>query len=321
MLITTVPFGQADRAPLDALERAGLEYVINPLGRRLKPDELRELIRDFTLMVAGTEPITSEVLANAPHLRLIARVGIGLDNVDLGEARRRGIAVSYTPDAPSPAVAELTVGLILSLLRDIPGADRRMHQQVWQRSPGRRISHATIGVIGVGRIGTKLIRHLAGGFPGVTILANDIAPDHAFGAAYGVRWVEKDEIYRTADVVTLHVPLSKATRGLVGARELALMPPSSALINTSRGGIVDEGALAQALRTGRIHGAAVDVFEQEPYAGELTTIDRCVLTSHMGSMSADCRAQMEREAVEEVMRFAAGQALVSPVPESEYPET
>lgn len=320
VLITTVPFGQSDPAPINALTAAGLPYLINPLGRRLTPPELCEMIGDISLMVAGTEPITSQVMAAAPHLRLIARVGIGLDNVDLGEARRRGIAVSYTPDAPSPAVAELTIGLVLSLLRDIPNTDHRMHRGVWQRSQGRRISHSTIGIIGVGRIGRKVIRHLQGGFPGVRILAHDVAPDLAFGDTHGVTWVDKDTLLADADVVSLHVPLTRDTRYLIGQRELGVMRPTSVLINTSRGGIVDEVALAGALREGRLHGAAVDVFEQEPYAGELTAIDRCLLTSHMGSMSADCRAQMERESVDEVVRFAAGKPLRTPVPESEYPE-
>ena len=317
VLITTVPFG-VQRQPLDLLEADGVEYVINPIGRRLKEEELATLAANFGVLIAGTEPITARVMDAAPQLKLISRVGVGLDNVDLAAARARGITVSYTPEAPSPAVAELAVGLMLALLRDIPGADRVMRDGVWRRTMGRRLSHMTVGVIGVGRIGKRLIRHLCGGFQGVRILANDINPDRGFGSRYEVEWAEKDEIYRAADVISLHLPLTPQTRALVGAREISLMKPTAVLVNTSRGNMVHEQDLALALREGRIAGAAIDVFEREPYSGELATIDRCILTCHMGSMSEDCRARMELEATEEALRFLRGEPLLNVVPESEY---
>ena len=316
-LITTVPFG-VPRRPLDLLEADGIEYVINPVGRRLKEDELADMIGGFGVAIAGTEPITARVMDAAPHLRLISRVGVGLDSVDLPAARARGVAVSYTPEAPSPAVAELAVGLMLSLLRDIPGADRVMRDGVWRRTMGRRLSNMTVGVVGVGRIGRRVIRHLSGGFPGVKILANDIHPDFGFGTRYEVEWADKDEIYRSADIVTLHLPLTAQTRALITAREIDLMKPLALLVNTSRGNMINEQDLASALRAGRIGGAAIDVFEREPYSGELTTLDRCILTCHMGSMSEDCRARMELEATEEAVRFLRGEPLLNPVPDSEY---
>jgi D-3-phosphoglycerate dehydrogenase len=306
------------RRPLDLLAADGIDYVINPIGRRLKEEELAELAADFGVLIAGTEPITARVMDAAPNLKLISRVGVGLDNVDLAAARARGITVSYTPEAPSPAVAELAVGLMLALLRDIPGADRVMRDGVWRRTMGRRLSNMTVGVIGVGRIGKRVIRHLCGGFPGVRILANDLSPDRGFGSRYGVEWLDKNDIYRAADVVTFHLPLTPQTRTLVAARELALMKPTTVLVNTSRGNMVHEQDLALALREGRLAGAAIDVFEREPYAGELATIDRCILTCHMGSMSEDCRAHMELEATEEALRFLKGEPLTNVVPESEY---
>ena len=317
VLITTVPFG-VQRKPLDLLEADGIDYVINPIGRRLKEEELAELAADFGVLIAGTEPITARVMDAAPNLKLISRVGVGLDNVDLAAARARGITVSYTPEAPSPAVAELAVGLMLALLRDIPGADRVMRDGVWRRTMGRRLSSMTVGVIGVGRIGKRVVRHLCGGFPGVRILADDLSPDHGFGSRYGIEWASKQEIYAAADVITLHLPLTPQTRMLIGARELALMKPTTVLVNTSRGNMIHEQELAAALREGRIAGAAVDVFEREPYSGELATIDRCILTCHMGSMSEDCRANMELEATEEALRFLKGEPLINVVPDSEY---
>jgi D-3-phosphoglycerate dehydrogenase len=316
VLITTVPFGEVDRRPLDLLEAEGIDYVINPIGRRLRTEELADMIGDIDVLIAGTEPITAAVMDRANRLRLISRVGIGLDSVDLPAARERGILVSYTPDSPAPAVAEMTMGMILSLLRSLAQADRAMRGGVWHRIVGRRLSELTVGVIGVGRVGTRLIRHLQGFAP--RILANDLAPDHEFGVAHQVRWVEKETIYKEADIITLHLPLTPLTRNLITRRELDLMKPDAVFINTSRGGMVNEHDLAQALKQGRLAGAALDVFGQEPYSGELVTIENCLLTCHMGSMSRDCRAQMEVEATEEAIRFFKDEPLRLLVPEDEY---
>lgn len=318
VLITTVPFGQVNRHPLNLLEAAGIEYVINPIGRRLKEEELAEMIGGYGVLIAGTDPITAKVMDAAPHLRLISRVGIGLDSVDLLAARARGIHVAYTPDAPSPAVAELTVGMMLTLLRDISGADRNMRNGIWHRAMGRRLSELTVGVIGVGRIGKRVIRHLIGGFHGVRILADDTLPDVGFGQACGLQWADKETIYREADIITLHLPLTAKTRKLISAREIEQMKPTALLINTSRGNMIDERDLAAALRAGRLGGAAIDVFEHEPYSGELVTLDRCLLTCHMGSMSQDCRSRMELEATEEVLRFLRNEPLQRLVPDTEY---
>lgn len=318
ILITTVPFGEPEHHPIDLLQAAGAEFVINPIGRRLKEMELAELAAEFGILIAGTEPITARVMDAAPHLKLIARVGIGLDSVDLKAARERGISVTYTPDAPSPAVAEITIGLMFSLLRYIPAADRGIRNGVWKRFMGRRLDGLTVGVIGVGRIGRRVLRTLHGGFPNAHLLANDIDPDLDFGYECNVKWVDKETIYRESDIITLHLPRTPLTTKLITHREIELMKESALLINTSRGGMVDEQALANALRAGRIGGAAIDVFDNEPYSGDLATLDRCILTCHMGSMSADCRARMELEATEEVLRLLRNEPLLRPVPDHEY---
>ncbi|MFN8413196.1 MAG: NAD(P)-dependent oxidoreductase [Anaerolineales bacterium] len=318
VLITTVPFGEPDRTPLDLLEADGIEYVINPIGRRLKEEELIELIPSFGILIAGTEPITERVIASAPHLGLIARVGIGLDNVHLPTARNRGVQVTYTPDAPSTAVAELAVGQMLSLLRGLALTDRNMRNGIWHRTMGRRLSQVTVGLIGVGRVGKLVARHLSGGFPGVRILANDLSPDDEFAEAHNIRWAEKEEIYHEADIISLHLPLTPLTRKLITIKEISTMKKDVILINTSRGNMINEQDLAYALRAGIIKGAAIDVFEREPYTGELSTLENCLLTSHMGSMSQDCRARMEIEATQEAVRFLRKETLLGVVPESEY---
>jgi D-3-phosphoglycerate dehydrogenase len=226
--------------------------------------------------------------------------------------------VTYTPDAPAPAVAELTLGLILSLLRDIALADRMMHRGEWQRLVGRRVDESTIGVVGVGRVGSRVIRMVRGAFPSARILANDLEPDMELFSSARVEWVDKDVLYHESDVVTIHVPLTPVTSGMIGLPELQQMKPDAVLINTSRGGIVKEDDLAAALRKGIIGRAGVDVFENEPYDGPLSAIDGCVLTCHMGSMSLDCRRAMEAGAVEEAIRYFENKAPRTPVPEFEY---
>ena len=318
VLITTLPFGERDRRPLALLDAAGLDAVINPLGRKLQPGELDGLLDGFQALIAGTEQITAETFDKAADLKVIARVGIGLDSVDLVAARERGVAVAYTPDGPSTAVGELTIGLMIDLLRGVAVADRALRAGTWRRIMGRRLAESTVGVIGAGRIGKLVIRHLAGGFPGVRILANDLKPDSAFGAKHGVTWADKERIYREADVITLHVPLTGKTRGMIGEREIATMKPAVCLVNTARGGIIDEANLAAALDARRIAGAALDVFETEPYDGGLARRGNCLVTCHMGSMSEDCRARMETEAAEEVVRFFSGAPFQNPIPEEEY---
>ncbi|MCK5175826.1 MAG: phosphoglycerate dehydrogenase, partial [Planctomycetes bacterium] len=295
----------------------GVEFVINPKGRKLKESELPKIIKDCDIIIAGTEKYSREVLASADRLKLISRVGIGLDSIDLQAARDLGIIVSYTPDAPSPAVAELTIGLMFSLLRQIPLIDRKLRSGIWQRISGERLSNMVIGIIGTGRVGSRILKHLQGFHP-KRIFVNDIHPDHNLYEMYHAELVEKETIYEKADIITLHVPLTPLTQGLIGKKELDTMKPNTRLINTSRGGIIDENALYNALIDKRIAGAAIDVYENEPYTGNLIELRNNVLTCHMGSMTKDCRKNMEIQAAEEAIRFIRSEPLKNIVPESEY---
>jgi D-3-phosphoglycerate dehydrogenase len=317
VLVTTVPFASMDKSPLQLLEQSGVEYLINPIGRKLKEAELIEMVSDYDILIAGTESISERVMNAATKLKLISRVGVGLDGVDLLAAHKRNIKVSYTPEAPAPAVAELTIGLMLSLLRSIHVANAEMHRGVWHRHFGRRISEATIGVIGAGRIGSKVINHLLQ-LGCRNILVNDIQGNLNLPTSVSVDLTDKDEIYRKSDIITLHVPLTLGTKGIISANELSMLRQGAMIINTSRGGIVDENALANMLINGHLSGAAMDVFEQEPYEGPLSKIKNCLLTSHMGSMSIDCRSNMEKEATQEAIRFITGQPLKCLVPIGEY---
>jgi D-3-phosphoglycerate dehydrogenase len=317
VLVSTAPFGKINQLPLELLRSVDAEVVFNPLNRKLSSDELSELIPKFEVLIAGTENINSKVLSCAPNLKLISRVGIGLDGIDLQMTRQLGISVSYTPDAPAPAVAELTLGMMLTLLRHVPEASSDMKNGIWKRRFGRRIPEITIGILGVGRIGGRVLRRLAA-FGSPRVLVNDVQPRNDITDALKLEWVDKEQIFREADLISIHLPLNASTKNLVGKDQLGLMKDDAILINTARGGIVNELDLVNALTDGKFSGCGVDVFEEEPYYGPLKDFDRCLLTCHMGSMSVDCRAKMEIEATEEAIRYMRGEELKSLVPSSEY---
>ena len=316
-LITTVPFGDKNRLPLELLENAGIEYLINPLNKKLTEDELAEMVTDFDVIIAGTEKISSKVMERATNLKMISRVGIGLDSVDLLAAEERGIIVSYTPDAPAPAVAELTLSFMLTLLRSVHVSSSEMHDGRWHRFFGRRLPEVTIGIIGVGRIGTRVLNRTKG-FGTPRILVNDVMPNRELDREFKLEWASKEKIYQEADIISLHVPLTHLTKNMIRKEQLLGMKEDAIIINTARGGIINEQDLYDVMKAGHLSGAAIDVFDFEPYDGQLSEIQRCLLTAHMGSMSVDCRTRMEIEATEEAVRFLTGMSLEGVVPEEEY---
>jgi len=317
VLITTVPFGEVDIRPISLLREAGVEYVINPLGRKLQPSELAEMIKSFDVVIAGTEKIDKHVIDSAEQLKFISRVGIGLDSVDLNYAKSKGIKVSYTPDAPAPAVAELTIGLMLSLARSINNSDLGIKNREWKRYFGFRLAEMNIGIVGLGRIGSRVLGHLES-FSPKEIFVNDIDSSLLENSGTKVSSRSKEFIYRNSDLITLHVPLTKATYNMISRNELSMMKSNAYLINTSRGGIVNECELYESLSQNMIAGAAIDVYEKEPYSGVLSQLSNCINTAHMGSMTVDCRSDMEIQATEEAIRFLIGEELSLEVPNYEY---
>lgn len=293
VLVSVSSFGEAGDEPLRLLESAGLDVVSNPHGRKLTEAEIAELIADVDAVIAGTEPLNAAVLGRAGRLRVISRVGVGLENVDLGAALRMGVAVRNTPDALTDAVAELTLGGLLSALRRIGRMDRDLHAGIWERQMGGLLRGRTVGIVGFGRIGIRLAELLQPFEP--RLLAADRAPNPGAAARLGATYLELDELLREADVVSLHLPGLDET--LIGARELELMRPGAILVNASRGGLVDETALHDALTGGRLAGAYLDTFAAEPYDGPLRELPNVVLTPHAGSYAAEARARMETEAV------------------------
>ena len=317
VFITTIPFGDKNKLPLEMLDTCGIEYLINPLGRKPTENELIEMISDFDVVIAGTESISKKVIDRSNKLKMISRVGIGLNSVDLIAVKERNIKVSYTPDAPAPAVAEFTMGLILSLLRSTHVSNDQLHKGEWKRIMGRRLSEITLGLIGIGKIGSRVIRRTKP-FGTPRLLVNDIDSSYQTNLDFKLEWVSKEKIYKEADIICLHLPLTKHTLNMIRKKELLTMKNDASIINVSRGGIINEQDLYEVMKSGHLSGAAIDVFETEPYYGKLREIERCILTPHMASMSIDCRSRMEIEATEEVVRFFKGEELQNEVPPAEY---
>lgn len=311
IFVSTHPFSSTSELPMKLVKENGLELAVNEHGRKITTEELAQDLKDAEVLVAGTEKITEEVFQNAPNLKLISRVGIGLDGVDFELCKKYGIRVAYTPDAPTMAVAELCVGLILDLARKISHTDKAIKNGIWNRYMGTLLYGKTVGIFGMGRIGKSLI-HLLSPF-NVKFKVYDLEPDLAFGRLYDVSFVSKEEVLKTSDVVSVNVPLKEDTKDYIAMDEFHLMQNHAILINTARGGIVNEDDLYIALKEGLIGSAAIDVFEEEPYVGNLKELDNCLLTCHMGASTIDSRTDMEVQALEEVIRYKNNQPLKNEV--------
>lgn len=304
VLLATWPFGSTGRKPLDLLEETGWELVFNPHKRRLKLNEVGDLLKGIDAVVAGTEPYTAETLRNTNRLKVISRVGIGLDSVDLQYCHDHRIGVTYTPDAPSAAVAELTVANILNLSRHIHRSHRSVQEGAWNRFMGRLVQELTIGIIGAGRIGRRVINLLQAFQP--TILANDIDPAVHGTTMPNTKWCSTEEIVRTADIISVHIPMCEKNHHFINRSLISNMKTGASIINTSRGGIVDTEAIVDALAQDHLGGAALDVFENEPYEGPLSRFENVVLTAHIGASARQSRYLMELGAAEDCIRVLNG---------------
>ncbi|OHE56195.1 MAG: hypothetical protein A2Z47_06940 [Thermodesulfovibrio sp. RBG_19FT_COMBO_42_12] len=296
--ITTTTFGKYDNRPLTLLEGKGFNIVLNQYGRNLGKVEIIELCKNAVGIIAGTEIYDRETLEGLTGLKVISRCGTGLDNIDLRAANRLGIKVLNTPDATTLAVAELTVGLILNLLRKVHQMDINIRNGKWQKMMGNLLYGKSIGIIGFGRIGRKvaeLLLHF-----GCTIQYYDLK---RFDWETGAEGVQLKDLLKTSDIITIHV---SSKDQIMGESEFLQMKKGAWLVNVSRGGVVDEDALYQAVKEGRLAGAALDVFEKEPYTDNLKELENVILTPHIGSYAKEARAEMERQAVENLLKGLKG---------------
>ena len=266
-------------------------------AERLEGDSLVAMLRGHDRAIVGLERVDDRMLEQLPELKVISKYGVGLDGIDVAAMARRGIRLGWTGGTNCRSVAELTVAFAIALLHRVPECDVAMRRGEWRKLVGRQLTGKTVGIIGCGHVGQDLVRLLA---PfDCRVLAHDIRDYPEFYAAHRVTPAGREELLRSSDVVTLHVPLDASTRRMIGAAEINVMRRGSFLINAARGGLVDETALAEALERGHLGGAAMDVFEMEPQVNRrLTAIDAFLGTPHIGGSAEEAQLAMGRAAIE-----------------------
>jgi D-3-phosphoglycerate dehydrogenase len=310
VLVTPTTFGFYDEQLRKDLEEAVGEVIYNRLGRPLRSDELRELLPGCNGFIAGLDRVDCAALETADRLQVIARYGVGVDNVDLQAAAKKGIKVTNTPKANAASVAELTIGLLLSLARSIPEAAGLVREGKWPRLHGKTLEGKIIGLVGFGTVGKEVARRLQ--FWNSTLLAFDPFGDQDVARSLNVQLVELGELIRESDFISLHAPLLAETQHMVNAEFLLRMKRGASLVNTARGELVNEEALLFALDSGQLAGAALDVYTQEPPTADspLRRHPRLISTPHCGAHTDGAANCMGREAVQDCLavlcEFSAG---------------
>ncbi len=287
-------FAQFGNEPVDILNKSKIEYSINPLGRRLIEKEIIEMGSNATGIIAGVEPYSVQVLELLPRLNCISRAGVGIDNINLGYAEKRGITVRNTPNVVIQPVVELTLAMILDLLRRTTHHTIILKSKEWRKVPGNNLAGKTVGIIGAGRIGRAVAETLIKF--NVKVLVHDIHPQEAWAQANGVQFVGFTELLKNVDIISIHVAPSDTDTFLLGKKEIQKMKKGVLIINTARGSFIDEIALCEGLNSGHVGGAGMDVFPAEPYKGNLIDCDNVLLTPHVATLTKESRLEMEIEA-------------------------
>jgi D-3-phosphoglycerate dehydrogenase / 2-oxoglutarate reductase len=308
LLVTPTSYGKNDPRLKSDLEALVGEVIYNPTGKPLKSPEVVRLLPGVDGYIAGGDGIDRAALQHADRLKVIARYGVGVDCVDLPAATERGIIVTNTPGANAASVAELAVGLLLSLARQIPEGAAALRQGLYPRLAGVSLEGKTVGIIGLGAIGRELARRLRG-FD-CRLVAYDPTPDHVFAEINGIEMHPLEEVLKLSDFISLHLPLLPETQGLVNRDFLARMKPGAFLVNTARGEIVEEGALLEALQSGQLRGAALDVFAVEPPSPDnpLLALKQVISTPHLASQTDSATNRMGWMALRDCLAVLRGEA-------------
>ena len=288
------------------LEKYFDEVVYNESGIPLKGEEILTRLHGCDAYIAGLDYITADVIEKMPDsVKVISRYGIGLDRVDLTAAEKKGIVVTNTPGANSTAVCELAFALMLSVARNIPELHEAVIDGKWPRSEGVELAGKTLGIIGMGAIG-KCLATRAKAFE-MNIIAYDLYFDEAFAKSQGIRRMELDELISVSDIISLHLPLNEHTYHIIDASRISSMKDGAIIINTARGGLVDEAAAAEALKSGKLGGMGMDAFEQEPLVDSpLKGLSRVVFTPHTGAHTSEAVSNMGRISVENAIAVISG---------------
>jgi D-3-phosphoglycerate dehydrogenase len=306
VLITATSFSEITKEPEQRLINAGYEVAHNPYGRPMTAQELAPLLKGVDGVAAGVDDFSAPAFAQADRLKVVARHGAGIDQVDIAECTRRGIVVANLPGANAEAVADMTLALMLAVARRIPEGDRNTKAGQWVNTYGVDLFHATVGLLGLGRIGKGVARRCRG-FD-ADVLAYDPYFDEDFARNYRIERADSlEQVMREADFVSIHMPSNEQTRKSINAEKIALMKSTAILVNTARGAIVDEDALADALEQGRIFGAGLDVYATEPPTNtRLIASPRSVTMPHVSSNTPGALLAMGNGVADAIMAVFNG---------------
>jgi phosphoglycerate dehydrogenase-like enzyme len=306
VLIAPMTLANARGPFVQVLREGGFDLVYPQHAHQLTEEELIPVLRGMSASLAGSEPYTARVLDANPALRVVARAGVGYDAVDVAAATARGVAVATTPGTNHDCVAEHTFSLLLGLTRNLVAQHLGVKSGAWPRGTNLPVRGRTLGIAGLGRIGKAVA--LRGEAFGMRLLAYEPFPDTAFAAAHHITLVPLDRLLTESDFLSLHLPLTPESRRMINRQTLGRMKPTAFLVNTARGGLVDEGDLLEALKAKRIAGAALDVFEQEPPGkNPLFELDNVLLTPHAAGMDVQSRDDMARSAAEAIVSLSRGE--------------
>jgi D-3-phosphoglycerate dehydrogenase len=291
ILITPRSFGKTDKSVFDLFRNDEYEVVINPYGQILTKEQMIENVRDKAGVIVGVDPFDRDVIEAAPDLKAIAKYGVGTDNIDTGYAKLKGIPVSITAGANTNAVADYTFALMLAVARRITLINGMCHEKNWTKVIGSDVYGKTLGILGLGAIG-KAVAKRAKGFD-MKVLAYDIYRDDEYAEKNNIIYSTLQNIFKTCDFISLHLPLTNETRNIINETTLSSMKPNCILINTARGGLIDEPALIKALKNGVILGAGLDVFNSEPPEDdEIYQLDNLIMSSHSAASTNGASEQM-----------------------------
>lgn len=305
VLVTATSFRADSSTPAnEKLRRFADEIVYNPVGRPLSEEELAPLLKDCDGYIAGLDFVTAKAISEANRLKVISRYGAGVDRVDLEAAKAHGVTVCNTPGANAQAVADLAFGLMLALARKIPLLDQKTKAGEWIRSTGIELYGKTLGILGLGAIG-KGVAARAAGF-NMRVMAYDPYINRQYAKEHGIAAVSFEEAL-TADIVSLHLPLNKDTRHIIGRKEMEAMKPGALLINTARGGLIDEQAACELLESGHLGGLGLDAYEVEPpVASPLAGLEKVIMTPHTASHTLEATVAMADMSVQNLIDVLTG---------------
>lgn len=305
ILITPRSFASISKNPMEMLEEKGYEIIKNETGKPLNNKEMSVLIEDVDGIIIGIDDLNAGIIKQAHNLNVISKYGVGVDNIDIEAATTQGIVITNTPKANIDAVADLTFALMLALARRIPEADRETKAGYWKKFIGTSVWRKKLGVIGLGKIGRQVVKR-ARGFE-MEILCYDIIQDEEFARQFGVRYIDLETLLKESDYITIHTPLNNATKGMIGYKELEMINENAFLINTSRGGIIDEKALYDALKNNKIKGAALDSYKEEPLENSpLVELENIIMTSHNGAYTKEAINNMGIQAAQNLIDVLEG---------------